>query len=121
MNRELVHNFEYHLRTIANSQVDVSAMICPDYDINYPQLNSIFTGDEFTLIKSAWQPRFKYLDANKADRHFYCNSYQKNTQNIFSTIKAKIIGVEDGTPMAGLEDSLYSALAGVPDMGYKFD
>jgi hypothetical protein len=54
MNRELVHEFEYHLRVIPNSQVNVEGMICPEYDINYDQLNSIFTGDECTLIKSAW-------------------------------------------------------------------
>lgn len=125
MNRELVHDFEYHLRTIANASVNVEGMIYPDYDINSEYLNSIFTGDEFTLVQSGWQPTQKYFDANKADRHFYIQSsnYQRNLINSSdsSTIKTKIVGVEDGTPMAGLEDSLYSGLAGEPSMGYKFD
>jgi hypothetical protein len=56
MHREIVNTFEERIRVLGESLVDVKAMICPDYDINYPYYNSIFNGAEFSLLKSPWQP-----------------------------------------------------------------
>jgi hypothetical protein len=56
MHREIVNTFEERIRVLGDTSVDVKAMICPDYDINYPYYNSIFNGAEFTLLRSPWQP-----------------------------------------------------------------
>jgi hypothetical protein len=54
MHREIVNTFEERIRVIGTNLVSVNAMICPDYDINYPYYNSIFNGASFTLLKSNW-------------------------------------------------------------------
>jgi hypothetical protein len=33
----------------------------------------------------------------------------------------KILGVEDSTPLVGIGEDLYSGVAGISNMGYKFD
>jgi hypothetical protein len=33
----------------------------------------------------------------------------------------KILGVEDSTPLVGIGEQLYSGVAGISNMGYKFD
>lgn len=125
MHRELTHNFEQHIRILGNGQIDVKGMICPDYDINYPYYNSIFNGAKFTLLKSIWQPQNKYLDINFTKRHLYPSGYDSYETNIYNSGSrvddVKILGVEDSTPLVGLNDMLYSGVAGISNMGYKFD
>lgn len=125
MHRELTHNFEQHLRVIGARQTEVKGMLCPDYDINYPYYNSIFNGAKFTILKSVWQPDHKYLDINYTKRHLYPEKYYSYNPNLYDSSdridEVKILGVEDSTPLVGLNDTLYSGVAGIGNMGYKFD
>lgn len=112
--RYLSHDFDKHIRKAINPEY--SALLCPDYDVNYPYLNNIFNGQNFTLVKSDFQP----TDFVRQDRHFWNqrflpNSFRKVRDNI------QILGVEDSTPLVNCGDKLFSALAGIPQMGYKFD
>lgn len=128
MHREIVNNFEQHIRVISKGQVDVNAMICPDYDLNYPYYNSIFNGASFTLLQSNWSSKEKYLHLDVGQRHAYPENYEYNCTGFGEVAEigkvmtdVKILGVEDQTPLVGLGDNLYSGVAGINNMGYKFD
>lgn len=123
--RELTHDFEQHLRVLGVGQVDVKGMICPDYDLNYPYYNNIFNGGKFTIVKSVWQPKTNYLDINISKRHLYHTNYNFYKTNVYdknSRVEdVKILGVEDSTPLVGINDTRYSGVAGISSMGYKFN
>lgn len=122
MHREIVNDFEQHLRVLNRGQVNVNAMLCPDYDINYPYYNNIFNGAKFTLLKSPWQPSNEYLNIDLGQRHLYFKDYKHLTNTEYGTVRdVKILGVEDSTPLVGLNDHMYSGVAGIHSMGYKFD
>ena len=125
MHREIVNTFEERIRVIGTKLVSVNAMICPDYDINYPYYNSIFNGASFTLLKSNWQPKNDYFNFDVFKRHFHCEEYEHLATNLsnenLTVSDVKILGVEDSTPLVGIGEDLYSGVAGIGNMGYKFD
>ena len=98
-------------------RVRTEAAICPEYDVNSPYLNSLFSGDDFVITESDIQPTEQYLKRN--DRNFYTEgSKEGNPQN---TYNVKIIGVEDDTKLVAINDTLFSARAGEAEEAFRYE
>ena len=112
--RFLSDNFVEHKRVATNTSS--SAMLCPDYDVNSAYLNSIFNGQEFTLVMSDFQPG----EFTSQDRHFWNKNYASSGYR-GQVDGISILGIEDSTPLVCAGNNYFSGVAGVAQMGYKFD
>lgn len=104
------------------------AIICPDYEINQPYYNQIFTGGEHLIryTKSQGINYYNYLNGNSVSnyfsnsgRHFYFNSYFDINTNI--VYKSKIIGVPDNVKCVGIENQLFRSRAGEAEEAWRYE
>lgn len=117
--RYLAHDFEERLYVLENQQVVTQGAICPEYDINSPYLNSLFTGSELVIRRSDTQC---FLSRNNTIQ-FYPgnnNSFTSFTKgDSYDTVK--IVGIEDNTKLVAIGSSMFSARAGEAETGYDFE
>lgn len=122
--KALTHDFLDRIYSEPESKVRIEGAICPEYDIDSPQFNSLFTGDSFTVQPASFAPSesgyFQSLDAIN-DRHFYIDSYVNNSKNRDNVYSANIIGVEDNTKLVTIGSNLYSARAGEAEEVFRFE
>ena len=110
--RVLTNDNAQHRRTIQEFLVREEAAICPEYDINSPYLNTLFTGTDFVIQKSA-----DLLLSQEGS--FYISEIPSTIGGNYST--SKIIGVEDNVKLVGIGDSLFSARAGEAEEAFRFE
>ena len=89
------------------------AAICPEYDINSPYLNSLFTGQEFTVYYSE-QNLPEVIDEAK---YYKVNKYNTPTNK---AEKVQIIGVEDNVKLVAIHEDLFSARAGEAEEAFRY-
>lgn len=114
--KTLTHDYNDRLVEIKN-YVTPSSAICPDYDVNYPYLNSLFTGESFRLRKLGVS---KLTRDTTTDRHYYTNWTYTEDGNT-NLIKSKIIGVEDNTKLVAIGDNMFSARAGEAEEAFRYE
>lgn len=117
--RILTHDFDSRLYKFTNKgKVRTQGAICPEYDIDSSYLNSVFTGDKFTIQESDIQPQQPFLDIED-DRNFLVKgSREGDTSN---TYNVKIIGVEDNTKLVAINDYMFSARAGEAEEAFRYE
>ena len=98
------------------------AVIVPDYQVNSPYYNQLFTGDSFTVKLTYEQPITNYLtdgyfESNQ--RHFYVDNYV--TQNDNRSYQVELVGVPDGCPVKMIKENKYCARAGYPEEAFKYE
>ena len=116
--RVLDNGFEDRLYVFDNSaKVRTEAAICPEYDVDTAYLNTLFSGDSFTIAESDVQPGNQYL--SNSDRNYYTEGSTKgNPNNIYNV---KIIGVEDNVKLVAINDNLFSARAGEAEEAFRYE
>lgn len=116
--RVLDNSFEDRLYVFDNSaKVRTEAAICPEYDVDTAYLNTLFSGDDFTIAESDVQPGNQYL--SNLDRNYYTEGSTKgNPNNIYNV---KIIGVEDNVKLVAINDNLFSARAGEAEEAFRYE
>ena len=98
------------------------AIIVPDYQVNQPYYNQLYTGDTFTVQLMSEQPNTNFLSdgfLNSKERHFYVDGYVYQTDKSF--YKVKLVGVPDGCPIKMIGDNKFRARAGYPEEAYKYE
>ena len=98
------------------------AVIIPDYQVNQPYYNQLYTGDTFTVQLMSEQPSTNFLSDGfliSKERHFYVDSYLYQTDKSFN--KVKLVGVPDGCPIKMIGDNKFRARAGYPEEAYKYE
>lgn len=110
----LSNTFSSHKRTAPKGTVAPIGAICPDYDVNTPYLNSLFTGSDFIVIPYYTN---QYLKSGGNERLFISNAIEKKSGGYNNV---KIIGVEDNVKLVGIGDDLFSARAGEAEESYRF-
>lgn len=98
------------------------AVIVPDYQVNSPYYNQLFTGNSFIVKLTYEQPITNYLtdgyfESNQ--RHFYVENYV--TQNDNRSYQVELVGVPDGCPVKMIKESKYCARAGYPEEAFKYE
>ena len=83
--------------------------LCPDYDVNYISLNSLFCGESYII-----QPITQQLAFQKDYKVNNLFNLQDSIDysNITKYTSAQILGIEDGVQQAGLNSKLYTSKLG---------
>lgn len=101
-----------------NSRVRIEGAICPEYDVDSPYYNSLFTGDKFVIQESDIQPNEQFLHIIN-ERNFYTEGTKTDiNKNLYSV---KIIGVEDNTKLVAINDNMFSARAGEAEEAFRYE
>lgn len=117
--RTLTNDFESRQYKFKDSnKVRTEGAICPEYDIDSPFFNTLFTGDKFSIQESDIQPQSQFLDLAE-DRNFYvAGTKQGSTNNLYNV---KIIGVEDNVKLVAINDNMFSARAGEAEEAFRYE
>lgn len=118
-NKILTHDFESRKYKFTEpSKVRTEAAICPEYDVDSPYYNSIFTGDDFTIQESDVQYKNDWLESQN-DRNFSPENTLKDGKN--SSYNVKIIGVEDNVKLVAINNKMFSARAGEAEEAHRYE
>lgn len=119
--RILTNDKDNRIKTLSEFEVSDRSIgaICPEYDVNFPYLNSLFTGSEFKV-----QEDYK-LEISSSDNNlsFTTDIDSKVSSTTFNDglTTSKIIGVEDNTKLVGIGNILFSARAGEAEEAFRFE
>lgn len=117
--RRLLHDFTSRLyKDFKYNLVRKEGAICPEYDIDTPYYNSIFTGTEFPVYEADFQSPNNYL-SNMGDRHYFSIGTSKREND--APYVTKIIGVEDNVKLVNIGNKLFAARAGEAEEAFRFE
>ena len=112
--RLLDHDFESRKYTLEPQQVIAQGAICPEYDINSPYLNTLFSSSEL-VVRNCSQAHYLINDGI----HFYPESFNFNKSDGYTSVK--VIGVEDNVKLVAIGDNMFSARAGEAEEAFRFE
>jgi hypothetical protein len=115
--KKLNHSFSEHTIGLKSSEVKQQAAICPDYDVNSPFFNSLFTGTKFAIRARA--NSVSLSQSSSYNRHFYIGDDFGESNSTYDS--AKIIGVEDNTKLVAINDYMFSARAGEAEEAFRYE
>ena len=107
-----------------DSKNEVAAILCPDYSVNQPYYNQIFTGNNHILRSTIAQNINELAGYSSSffeneENHFYVPSYYDN-KNI-QQYNCKIIGIPDNVKVLGLENSKFRSRAGEAEEAFRYE
>lgn len=122
--RLLTHEFGDRIIIKDSSKNKVQAIICPDYTVNQPYYNQIFTGNKHYIETDLRQPAVVegysndcYFD--NSGRHFYIGAYKNITSKI--STNCEIVAIPDNTKATGINQTMFRSRAGSAEEAYKFE
>lgn len=109
-------DYEKRRYFIPKNLVELGA-ICPEYDVDYPYYNTLFSGDNY-MIK-------KVRDVNLQTRSYRKNHYYEyldnNTEMPAITEQVRIQSIEDNQKLAAIDNIFFSARAGEAEEVIKYE
>lgn len=109
-----------------SSKVTIQGIICPDYTLNQPYYNQIFTGNEHLIRYTKCQGiNFNNIENYKTNyftsnyRHFYHPDYFD--YNIQKAVTSKVIGIADNVKALGLENKIFRSRAGEAEEAWRYE
>lgn len=102
----------------------IAGIVCPDYELNQPLYNQIFTGNEH-LIKSTTSQSINFLNGHSTNyftnryRHFYIPAYYDKSDAIESS--CKIVSVPDNVKCVGLDNMKFRSRAGEAEEAWRYE
>ena len=103
---------------------EISAILCPDYEVNQAYFNQLFTGNSH-MIRSTISQNINKLAGYCSPffendmNHFYVPSYYDDTT--ISTYKCKVIPVQDNIKMVGIDDYKFRSRAGEAEESWRYE
>ena len=113
--RYLTHDFKKRIIKLENQQVSVQGAICPEYDVNSPYLNTLFSASEMTCRDCSNTNVLKQHDTT----HFTPENFEFEKSSTYSSIK--VVGVEDNVKLVAINDNMFSARAGEAEEAFRFE
>ena len=121
--RRIIDSYEDRIIIKDNSKNDIQGIICPDYTVNQPYYNQIFTGNEHLIKTDSRQSNV--IEAYSGEsfftndyRHFYIDNYKNVT--IKSATTTKVVGVPDNTKCVGIDNVLFKSRAGEAEEAWRY-
>lgn len=102
----------------------VSGILCPDYEVNSPYFNQIFTGNTH-LIELTKSQNTNCLNGHSSnyftndERHFYVPAYYD--KNVETEYNMKIIPVPDNVKCVGLDSLKFRSRAGEAEEAWRYE
>ena len=102
---------------------EVRALLCPEFTLNQPKYNQIFTGDSFVIETTKCQPITGQNGLNRyfqnENRHFYIDQYQDLSYHIKESVN--ITTVAEGVKAVGLDDFIFRSKAGEAEEVFRYE
>ena len=117
--RYIVNDFLSRMHTLSANQVRQDSAICPEYDINYPYLNNLFTGSDFIVKRSRYSPENTFLTMDR--NHFCAEQENYKVQDDTSSKSVKILGVPDNTKLVAIGNNKFRGCAGEAGEAFRFE
>lgn len=95
----------------------IQAIICPDFEVNPPYYNQIFTGNEHLISEDSYQPTDHYFVNNY--RHFYLSACKSGNSEHSETLK--VVAVGDDVPVVGIDSYKFRARAGNAEEAWRYE
>lgn len=113
----LSHTFEDRLYGIKKERIYKYGAICPEYDINYPYLNTLFCGDQY-IVEQVSNSTALQQDPTET-RHFYINNFTYAADS--PSTYTNIIGVEDNVKLVETSNIKFSSRAGEAEEAFRYE
>lgn len=122
--RKLTQDFNNRIIIKDPTKNKVQAILCPDYEVDQPYFNQIFTGNKHTigLTISQGTNGLAGRGANhfsNIGRHFYMPKYYD--MNVRNQYVCKVIGIPDGIQCQGIDNILFRSKAGNAEEAASFE
>lgn len=122
--RKLSTDFRDRIIIMDSNKNSTGAILCPDYEVNQPYFNQIFTGNDH-VIKTTESQSTNRLQGFSSDffsnenNHFYIPSYyDTSTQTEYT---CQIQGVPDDVPMVGIGKKKFRSRAGYAEEAWHYE
>ena len=108
------------------SKNKVQAIVCPDYVVNQPFYNQIFTGNKH-LIKTTKAQCANFLNGDSSNfftndgRHFFIPQYVEGNGVIEKQGYFNVVGVPDNTKAVGLSNLIFRSRAGEAEEAFRYE
>lgn len=102
----------------------VAGIICPDYSLNQPYYNQVFTGNTH-LIQLTKSQNINCLNGYTSnyftndERHFYAPAYYDRDVN--TSYSFKIIGIPDSVKCIGIDSMKFRSRAGEAEEAWRYE
>lgn len=106
------------------SSNNIQGILCPDYEINQPYFNQIFTGNKHLLRTTISQgvnilTGYNQNYFSNDDRHFYMPSYYDT--KVQKQYECKVCGVPDDTKLVGIDSYKFRSRAGEAEEAFRYE
>lgn len=106
------------------SSNNIRGILCPDYEINQPYFNQIFTGNKHLLRTTISQgvnilTGYNQNYFSNDDRHFYMPSYYDT--KVQKQYECKVCGVPDDTKLIGIDSYKFRSRAGEVEEAFRYE
>lgn len=106
------------------SSNNIQGVLCPDYEINQPYFNQIFTGNKHLLRTTISQgvnilTGYNQNYFSNDDRHFYMPSYYDT--KVQKQYECKVCGVPDNTKLVGIDSYKFRSRAGEAEEAFRYE
>lgn len=106
------------------SSNNIRGILCPDYEINQPYFNQIFTGNKHLLRTTISQgvnilTGYNQNYFSNDDRHFYMPSYYDT--KVQKQYECKVCGVPDDTKLIGIDSYKFRSRAGEAEEAFRYE
>ena len=117
--RVLSQNYSRRQYRVKSPSKTSYCAICPEFYVQQPYFNQLFTGSEFVVKKAEAQPGQKFLEvAPYNNRNYYVENKNFGKSDIFSHVK--IASVSDNSPLVKVEEEGFRGRAGEAEEAFRF-
>ena len=121
--RQLTDSFDDRIIIKDDSKNQVQGIICPDYTVNQPYYNQVFTGNEHYIEVDQRQSNIIEAYSNESYftndyRHFYIDKYTNIKTNSFAY--SKVVAVPDNISCVGIDNILFRSRAGEAEEAWRY-
>lgn len=109
-------DYEKRRYFIPKNLVELGA-ICPEYDIDYPYYNTLFSGDTYIIKKV----RNVNLQTRPYRKNHYYEYLDQDSEISGITEQVRIQSIEDNQKLAAIDDIFFSARAGEAEEVIKYE
>lgn len=122
--RKLSTQFRDRVIIMSPRKNAVRAILCPDYEVDQPYFNQIFTGNTHVVRETESQStnRLQGYESDfftNEENHFYIPSYYDTASQ--SEYSCQIQGVPDDVPLVGIGSFKYRSRAGYAEEAWRYE
>lgn len=114
----LSHSYITHFKELEDSSITNDIIICPEYSTNLQAFNSIFNGNQITIVKTGKKADTLIPSVASDSNRFYPITYTIDDSNN-AVVSSKVISVPYGTPLHSIDKKYFSTQAGIPEKAYN--